>query len=152
MPSCETRYFGSISFDETAVIAFSNGLPGFVQCRRFLPLEDASRRPLIFLQSLEESRLCFLTLPVGMIDPAYRLKMNADDLAAVGFDRHPDPADPPECWAIVAVDEDHVLTANLLAPVVINRATGMAVQAVRDDSIYSCRHPLPAAAEVLACS
>ena len=33
-------------------------------------------------------------------------------------------------------------TANLLAPVVINRASGRAVQAVRSDRVYSHKHPL----------
>jgi flagellar assembly factor FliW len=152
MPKCETRYFGTIAFDDPAVIAFPAGLPGFAQCRRFLPLEDASRKPLIFLQSLEEPHLCFLALPVAAVEPAYQLKISADDLALIGLDKQPGPDDPAECWAIIAVGEDHLPSANLLAPVVINRATGLAVQAVRSDSIYSCRHPLATVAEVSACS
>lgn len=152
MPKCETRYFGTIAFDEPAVIAFPAGLPGFAHCRRFLPLEDPSRKPLIFLQSLEEPNLCFLALPIAAVDPAYQLKINADDLALIGLTKHPEPGDQPECWVIVAVGEDHVPSVNLLAPVVINRVTGLAVQAVRDDSIYSCRHRLGRVEEVTACS
>ena len=34
---------------------------------------------------------------------------------------------------------------NLLAPIVISGATGRAVQSVRDDLVYSCRHPLAVA-------
>jgi len=150
MPECETRYFGTISFDEPALIAFPAGLPGFAQCRRFLPLQDASRKPLIFLQSLEQPQLCFLTFPVAVVDPAYRLKMNTDDLALIGLERQPDPGDEADCLVIIAFGEDHLPSANLLAPVVINRATGLAVQAVRDDSVYSCRHPLRTV--VSACS
>jgi flagellar assembly factor FliW len=151
MQSCETRYFGTISFDEPAVIAFPNGLPGFAQCRRFLPLEDPSRKPLIFLQNLEDPHLCFLTLPIAVVDPAYRLKMNAEDRAVIGLETQPELDGRSECWAIVAVGEDHIPSANLLAPLVINRVNGLAVQAVRDDSIYSCRHPLVPPAEVSAC-
>ena len=151
MPKCETRYFGTIAFDDPAVIAFPAGLPGFAQCRRFLPLEDASRKPLIFLQSLEEPHLCFLALPVAAVEPSYQLKISADDLALIGLEKQPGPDDPAECWAIIAVGEDHLPSVNLLAPVVINRATGLAVQAVRSDSIYSCRHPLATVAEVSAC-
>jgi len=152
MPECETRYFGTISFEEPAVIRFPAGLPGFAHCRRFLPLQDASRKPLIFLQSLEEPQLCFLTLPIPAVDPAYHLKMNDEDRALIGLERQPVLGDEAECLFIIAVGEDHVPSANLLAPVVINRATALAVQAVRDDSVYSCRHPLRPLAEVSACS
>jgi len=134
------------------VIAFPAGLPGFAQCRRFLPLEDASRKPLMFLQSLEEPQLCFLTLPISAVDPAYRLKINAEDLALIGLEKQPGPGDTAECWVIIAFGEDHIPFANLLAPLLINRATALAVQAVRDDSVYSCRHPLRPLAEVSACS
>ncbi len=149
MPECETRYFGTVSFDPPAAITFPAGLPGFAHRRRFLPLEEVSRRPLIFLQSLEDPQLCFLALPIAAVDPDYRLKMNHDDLALVGLERQPLPEDEACCWVIVAVGEDRIPTANLLAPVVLNRATGLAVQAVRDDSIYSSRHRL--VSEVSTC-
>lgn len=142
MPECETRYFGTVSFDAPAAVTFPAGLPGFAQRRRFLPLEEVSHRPLIFLQSLEDPQLCFLALPITAVDPAYRLKMNSDDLALIGLERRPALEDDACCWVIIAVGEDRIPTANLLAPVVVNRATGLAVQAVRDDSVYSCRHRL----------
>ena len=139
-------------FDEPAVIAFPAGLPGFAHCRRFLPLVDASRKPLIFLQSLEEPHLCFLTLPIHSVDPAYRVKINAEDLALIGLENQPVLGDGEDCLVIIAFGENHAPSANLLAPLVINRATGLAVQAVRDDSVYSSRHPLAPVAEVSACS
>ncbi len=152
MPECETRYFGRVSFEPPAAVTFPAGLPGFAHCRRFLPLEDPSRRPLIFLQSLESPQLCFLALPVSAVDSGYRLKINAEDLALIGLEKQPDVPGDAECWVIVAFGEGHSPFVNLLAPLVINRATGLAVQAVRDDSVYSCRHPLTPAEEMSACS
>ena len=151
MPECETRYFGPVSFEESDAIAFPSGLPGFAQCRRFLPLEEASRKPLIFLQSLEDPQLCFLALPAASVDPAYQLKVSSEDLALIGLEKHPKPGVDAECWVIVAFGENHRPTVNLLAPLVVNRAAGLAVQAVRDDSAYSCRQPL-LPAEVSICS
>jgi flagellar assembly factor FliW len=142
MPECETRYFGTVSFDAPAAITFPAGLPGFAHRHRFLPLEEVSHRPLVFLQSLEDPQLCFLALPLAVVDPDYRLKINHDDLALIGLERQPAPEDGTDCWVIIAFGEDRLPTANLLAPVVVNRATGLAVQAVRDDTVYSCRHPL----------
>ncbi len=152
MAACETRYFGTVCYDEPSVIAFPAGLPGFPQCRRFLPMDDSAHRPLIFLQSLDRPQLCFLALPVALVDPAYRLKMSAEDLALIGFDHLPAMETEAQCLAIVAVAPDGLATVNLLAPVVINRAAARAVQAVRDDAVYACRHPLARAGGAFPCS
>jgi flagellar assembly factor FliW len=152
MAACETRYFGTVCYDEPSVIAFPAGLPGFPQCRRFLPLEELTHRPVIFLQSLDDPKLCFLSLPVALADPNYRLKMSAEDLAVAGFDHLPAIETEAQCLAIVAVAEDGLATVNLAAPVVINPATAQAVQAVRDDAVYRCRHPLARPGQVSPCS
>jgi len=151
MPNCETRYFGAVSFDELSAVAFPVGLPGFAHCRRFLPLEEPSHSPLIFLQSLEDPQLCFLALPIAAVDPAYALKMCAEDLALIALPEMPETGRNVECIVIVAVGEDRIPTANLLAPVVINLTTRLAVQAVRDDLSYSSRFPLLPLEAALPC-
>ncbi len=152
MAVCDTRYFGTISYDERSLITFPAALPGFPQARRFLPIDNPARRPIVFLQSLEDPQLCFLSLPVALVDPNYRLKMSAEDLALAGFDHVPALESEAQCLVIVAVAEDGLATVNLLAPVVINRLTAQAVQAVRDDAVYPCRQPLARAREVTPCS
>ena len=146
MPQCETRYFGTVSCEDGAAIEFPAGLPAFENRRRFLPMEVLDRRPFLFLQSLEEPGLCFITLPVALIDPAYQLKMGADDRAVIGLE----PQTEVLCLAVVSITPDGIPTANLLAPIVVNSRNRRAVQSVRDDSAYLCRHPL--AAEVTPCS
>ncbi len=150
MPQCETRYFGVVSYADGMAIEFAAGLPGFEDCRRFLPIDDAARRPFIFLQSLEQPGLCFLALPVEAIAPGYQLKMSAEDVAAIGFEKLPAMGSEARCLAVVSMAEAGHPTANLLAPLVINPANGRAVQSVRDDSAYGCRHAL--AAEGTPCS
>ena len=115
-------------------------------------MEETDRRPFIFLQSLEEPGLCFITLPVVAIDPAYQLKISAEDLAAIGFERQPAIETDVLCLAVVSVPAGGIPTANLLAPIVINCVTRHAVQSVRDDSLYGCCHTLAAPAEVTPCS
>jgi flagellar assembly factor FliW len=73
-------------------------LPGFARCRRFLLLE-ASKKPFIFLQSLDDEPLCFLTLPATLVDPGYCLKINSEDLSLLGFETAP------------SVDETHCLAS-----------------------------------------
>jgi flagellar assembly factor FliW len=142
MPQCETKYFGTVSYEAAAAVEFPAGLPGFENCRRFLPIEDAARLPLVFMQSLEQPALCFLTLHVAAIDPGYQLKMSAEDMASVGFDQPPGTAVDMVCLAVLSIAYADAPTVNLLAPIVVNPQTGRAVQSVRDDAVYRCRQPL----------
>jgi len=151
MPQCDTKYFGTIAYDAHAVIEFPAGLVAFEQCRRFLPVEDAGRQPLLFLQSLEDARLCFITVPVLAVDPGYTLKMSGEDLAQLGRDKLPAIGPEALCLAIVAM-ADGAPAANLLAPIVVDLVSRRAVQSIRDDTAYSCRHPLAPVPEAAPCS
>lgn len=153
MQECQTRYFGTVAYEDAVVIEFPAGLPGFENRRRFLLLEDAKLKPVVFLQSLEDPHLCFLTLPALAVDPGYEVKIPADDLRLLDFAAGCQPAlgDQVECLLIVSVASDGTTTANLLAPVVIRRSSGRAVQAVRDDSVYGCRHLLGGLPEEATC-
>ena len=154
MPRTETKYFGVIDFDAGSAIEFPAGLPGFDTRRHFLALEDVARSPVIFLQSLDEPQLCFLLLPVLAIDPSYRLHVSPDDLLVLELDpaRQPEIGADVMCMAIVAIAGEGHPTANLLAPLVVNPATGRAVQAIRDDVAYGCRHPLMTETRETPCS
>jgi len=143
MPEIVTRQFGKIRFDENAVLHFPAGLPGFETRTRFLLIERPATAPLLFLQSLESGNLCFAAAPICSIDAAYNLAMTPEDQQIVS-----DSADPL-VLAILSAHKSGKWTANLLAPVVINRETRRAVQAVRADTLYSHVHPLP---EVRPCS
>src|SRR5271169_4387465 len=116
MPQCETKYFGTVSYDQQTVIMFPAGLPAFENHRQFLPIEDAARRPFVFLQSLEDAGLCFLTLPVATLDRNYQLKMSAEDVVAIGLRQPLGASTNLQCLAVVSFNRDGNPTANLLAP------------------------------------
>jgi flagellar assembly factor FliW len=144
MPELATKYFGSVSYQEDGVIEFPSGLPGFEQETEFLVMEPTTNAPLTFLQSLRHPGLCFLAVPIQGLDPDYQPMITREDLAALGLDtgRQPSIGGDICCLAILVVAENGPVTANLLAPVVINRANRRGVQAVRVDSVYSHRHPV----------
>jgi len=144
MPQILTRRFGPMDFDDPAILDFPLGLPGFERARRFGLVERAAAAPLVFLQSLDFPELCFVAAPVELIDREYHLDMTADDLRELGFDENQQPriGDEVICLALLSSPENGRPTANLLAPVVIERASRRAVQAVRSDSRYSHQHSL----------
>jgi len=151
MPYCHTRYFGTLEFDEDSAIDFPQGMPGFAGERRFLPVELPQHHPLIFLQSLATPGLCFPTVPAAAIEPGYRAQFSAADLAALGLEHAPAKGEVL-CLAVIAIAEDGI-TANLLAPVVVNPATRRGVQSIQDPRRYSHQHLVEKKdVEVAACS
>jgi flagellar assembly factor FliW len=151
MPIVETSNFGPISFEDGSALFFPRGLPGFDQRRAFALLHFPQSDPLIYLQSLEDPALCFITMPVLAVAPRYRLQVPPADLDLIGL-RGAAPAIGPEvlCLAVLSMREEGP-TANLLAPVVVNLRNGKSVQAVAEESDYSHQHAL-FAEEAVACS
>jgi flagellar assembly factor FliW len=153
MPVLETSQFGSVAYQEDAPIFFPRGLPGFEDRHRFLALSLPHRQPLVFLQSLDDSALCFITAPVLAVDPAYRLEVSREDRTLVGLRPGWSPriGNDVLCLAVISVRQEGP-TANLLAPIVVNLRNLHAVQAVAPGGAYSHQQPLLPAAEVQTCS
>lgn len=91
---------------------------------------------------MDSPDLCFLVVPVDALVEDYSLLASPEDFRTLMLS----PDCPPEalagflCLAILTAPQDGPLTANLLAPVVVNLAENIAVQAVRADNVYSHRH------------
>jgi flagellar assembly factor FliW len=154
MPEYQSKYFGKLIYKEESVIHFPAGMPGFGNEGRFLLIEQAMNKPIVFLQSLSEPELCFITLPVLGIRPHYKLAIAPEDLQTLDLPENRQPAIGDEVLglAIVSVSEDRPPTVNLLSPIVINWKTRCAVQAVQPDAGYSHEHPLFGEATVDSCS
>ncbi|HEX3745131.1 MAG TPA: flagellar assembly protein FliW [Bryobacteraceae bacterium] len=156
MPQIRTAYFGELDYSDGTVFQFPNGLPGFEQEHAFLFLQQPHTQPLLFLQSLTNSRLCFILLPILVLDPGYAVSLEPDDVTALRLA----PGRPPVigedilCAAIVRPGggEDGEPTANLMAPVVVNLKEQIGLQIIQSGSPYSYRHPIPLGKEVASCS
>ncbi len=143
MPETVTTNFGTISFAPESVFEFPNGLPGFEDRRKFLPVQNPGTAPILFLQSLEEPSLCFTTLPIWVVDPHYRVHITEQDLDVLELprDRQPKIGDDVLCLTVLSIRQTGT-TANLLAPVVVNLKNYKAVQAVSPESGYTHHHLL----------
>ena len=86
-----------------------------------LPLEIPTQRPLVFLQSLERSEVCFVLLPVRTIDPNYELHLSDDDRSTLLLpaDRKPEIGVDVLCLSLL-LPAAGTVQVNLDAPVVVN--------------------------------
>ena len=144
MPHCITKYFGTISYEEASVLDFPAGLPGFESECRFLSLEQPAHHPLVFLQSVTNPDLCFVALPAAAVEPCYELEMDDADLELIAAEAA--SSSNLLKLALVTISKSG-MTANLLAPIVINTKNLRAVQAVSPTQRYSHLHPLSEARE-----
>ena len=149
MPNWNSRKLGSIKYDQADILTFPKGLAGFEKETSFIPVHKEGYEPVVFLQSLSSPELCFLTIPVNVIDRGYELRILNEDLQVIApSDDHAPPAtEDLACLAIVCLPEQGQPTANLLGPLVVNRKNRVAIQAIRDDSKYSATHTVPMAQE-----
>lgn len=149
MLRCASKNFGIVEYETNAVITFPLGLPGFESETLFVAIEREASKPVLFLQSLVTPQLCFITMPVELIEPAYELRVSEEDLELIGATSGMSAS--LRCLTVVCTGH-HRPTANLLGPVVINLETHQAVQAVRDDARYAVQHPLFPELEAGGCS
>jgi len=147
-----TKNLGAITWEQASEIEFPCGLPGFEDRRRFVAVHFTHTDPVMFLQSVDDPALCFITLPVRAVKSDYRLTASEEDLALVGLpaNRQPRIGEEVNCLAVLSVRETGC-TANLLAPVIINLKNLKAVQAVAQEGGYSHQHPLPSEGVAAAC-
>ncbi len=134
----ETLRFGSIDVDPSGVITLDDGLIGFPDAQRYCLLEHRPGGSVKWLQSLEHPELAFLVINPHEFFADYEVEL-ADDTAR---DMHLTEPGDAAVLALVSVQEERRLTANLLGPVVINTRTGRGRQVVLDSDHYTTRHPL----------
>jgi flagellar assembly factor FliW len=148
----QTKNFGTISYEPESELRFPRGLPGFDGLQRFVAVRFVESDPLIYLQSLEDPGLCFVTMPVLAVEPRYRLKVSVEDLGHLELSpaRQPQIGADVLCLTVLSIRETGP-TANLLAPIVINLKTRTAVQAIGPESEYSHQFELMPE-EALLCS
>ncbi|WP_051618082.1 flagellar assembly protein FliW [Desulfofundulus thermocisternus] len=126
--------------EKKTVITFPAGLPGLpAELTEFELVAAAEDSPFFFLQSLQDENTGFILVNPFAFFPNYEFDLPEEDARALGIKA------PEEAAVFCIVNASRGLaraTVNLLAPVVVNAATGTARQVVLVDERYSIRHPL----------
>ncbi len=125
---------------DVPTLHFAAGIPGFPDLRQFALVwwgdEDG---PFSILTSLEQSNLEFLVVPPHTFFPDYAPEIDDDTAERLALES----AEDAILMVIVTVGDDPgSATANLLAPIVVNRHTREAAQVVLTDGDAPLRAPL----------
>lgn len=123
--------------DLPKVITFSSGLLGFEGLTRFALVDDKDIYPYRVLQSVDDPWVGFTVIDPFLFCSDYSVTMSETDRAALELE----DTDTMIVLAIVVVSEEQMeVTANLLAPVIINPRVGSGRQVILQGSSYSVRH------------
>ena len=118
-------------------LTIPSGLPGLESLKEYL-LQEVPENPLFkILQSTEEKDLAFILVKPMHYFPDYRVKINSDILEELEGKSLEDL----ELYCIVTLAEKwEDITANLLAPLLVNRGKGLARQVILEDTEYKTKH------------
>jgi len=125
---------------DVPTLTFAAGIPGFPDARQFALVwwgeEDG---PFSILTCVDDTKLEFLVVPPHSFFPDYVFELDDDTAERLGITS----VDDAIVLVIVTVgNEPSTATANLLAPVVVNRHTRAAAQVVLTDGDQPLRAPL----------
>ena len=136
-----TSRFGTLDIPENKIIHFPDGLYGFEKETEFtlLPFNPNVESPMEWMQSLKSSHLAFVITDPYLYLLDYKLKLSEEDKKRVKLEGQ-------ELFltrTIVTIPENYLeMTANLIAPLVINKDKGVAKQFVLTSMDYDTRHYL----------
>ncbi len=137
----ETTRFGIIEVKETEILNFPVGLYGFERENHFtrLPFAPNVESPMEWMQSLKTPGLAFVITDPFLYVPDYSVKLTEGEKSQIQFQ----PGNSLLTRVIVTIPENFLdMTANLVAPLVINSTSGLARQFVLTSSEYDTRHYL----------
>ncbi|HWL43419.1 MAG TPA: flagellar assembly protein FliW [Ilumatobacter sp.] len=142
-----TTRFGTVEVPDDGLVTFADGLPGFGGPRTMAlfgagDIAGASaadgHQNLFWLQDVGDPDLAFLTIVPWSAYPDYDIEIDPDEID------HAD-ADDVCVLNVVTVRREHggmQMTANLLAPIVIDTARRTGRQLILDDPALPIQAPL----------
>ena len=132
----ETSRFGEIEIEDSKVITFPEGIVGFQDLKDYV-LIGKKEKMVMWLQSVEDSKVAFIVVNPYLFEPGYDPKFSKADFE---FLKVKDIRDLNILSIVVVPKDPAEMTANLLGPVVINTKARVGRQVILTEGNYSVKH------------
>jgi len=135
----ETHSFGTLEYEEKAVLQLREGMLGFAQHKRYLLVENEEIVPFKWLQSLDDQHVSFPVIDPHLVIGSYVCALTLEDLHSLEIEREEDVVK----LVVAVIPEDPLqTTVNLKAPILINHKRMTGKQIVLSSSDYHTHQPL----------
>jgi flagellar assembly factor FliW len=133
----ETSRFGTVEVDEKNIIEFVAPILGFEQLRQYVLLDHAENSPFKWLQAVGNAELAFVVTNPKFFGIPYEFTLPEDAVEKLAVAQ----VDDVIVLTIVNIPNDNpvLMTANLLAPLVVNQNNLNAMQVILQDPQLSTR-------------
>ena len=136
----QTDYYGLIEYKEEDLIILPEGLFGFPDLKRYLPLMmDEEDDSMLLFQSVERPEVAFVLINPTCLLPDYSPSLTPEELAFLEVEDSGQLS-----YFVICVIHDNYLdnTVNLKCPLSINPTTRIGMQIIMEQSPYGFRHKL----------
>ena len=140
MKTIHTVRFGDFEVEEKSIVHFAQGIPAFEDDHEFVLIPYDAESPYLFLQSCQTPDLAFLMTSPYLFFKDYEFEIDDATEKKLGLQSPEDVA----VYVLLTIPGGSIkdMTANLMAPVIINQNTLDAVQLVLEKSPYQTKHRL----------
>jgi flagellar assembly factor FliW len=131
-----TTRFGELQVNQEDIINFSEGVLGFENLRQFFVVDPGDSTLILWLQSIEDSKIAFPIIEPKIFKPDYIAKLLPADMNSV----HLESVADAKIYSILTIPSNITeMSANLKAPIVINNNKKIAKQIVLQDNKLSVK-------------
>ncbi|WP_277586012.1 flagellar assembly protein FliW [Psychrobacillus antarcticus] len=133
----QTAYFGEVEIDQSNILNFQHGLPGFEDEKEFILLPIEENSVFQVLQSVQTAALAFIITNPYDITTHYSFDIEEATIHALQIEDEKEVA----VFAIVSLKETiEKSTVNLKAPIILNTSNKKAKQVILNNEDYAIRH------------
>jgi len=138
MMKIATKYHGQCEIEEKHIFVFEQGIPGFLDEKRFVLLPFAET-PIVILQSVQTPELGFAMVNPFLYFPDYDFELDECSVSQLQLSAEKEVV----VYVILTVaDPFEKTTANLQAPVVLNSEKKLGKQVILTNTSYRTKHRL----------
>jgi flagellar assembly factor FliW len=134
-----TKRFGELDASESEIWTLIEALPGLPDLGEFVLLEPDDDYPVVWLQAVSDDKTCLPLISTFDLMPDYSFDIDESSGKELAIDS---PEDLLVFTVLVIPAEMSEMTANLAAPILVNKITRRAKQVILDNAEYPVRYPV----------
>lgn len=133
----QTTRFGSITINQQEILRLDKGLLGFENDARFVLVQHGSDNIFAWLQSIDSPELAFVVANPFEFYNNYEFDIETEDVTDLDL---ASPEDVVVLSILTIPANPQNISANLLAPLLINNLTKKGKQVILKNNKYSTKH------------